>query len=105
MSLEMQVFAPSADDSLIPRWVERLNGLGMRCEIHPTFSFQTHTGFLPFKVEIEKPHHKELLGRSFLTGFEFYMREFDLAQELDAVRPKPTFFDRLKGKKAEPLFF
>ena len=100
VSAELEVFVPNADDSLIPAWTTRLNGLGMRCEIHPKFSFRTHRGFLPFKVEIERPKHPSLVGKAFLTGFEFDMHEFSLAKELEELMPEPTVLDRLKGKKA-----
>src|SRR5438128_6997005 len=40
VSLEMQAFVPDVDDAIIPRWIARLNGLGMRCEVDPAFSFK-----------------------------------------------------------------
>ena len=104
MSLEMQVFVPGVDDSLIPKWVSRLNSLDMKCEIHPEFSFSSQSGFLPFKVELTKSCHDQLLGNEYLTGFEFFLGDFDLAKELEAITPKPSILDRLKGKKFEPVF-
>ncbi|WP_374334536.1 hypothetical protein [Leeia sp.] len=105
MSLEMQVFVPTVDDLLIQKWVERLNSLEMTCEIHPEFSFATHTGFLPFKVVLKKPKHEKMLGNEYLTGFEFYLSDFDLKKEVDAITPRLSILDRLKGKKAEPVYF
>jgi len=101
----MQVFVPTVNDSLIPKWVERLNSLEMRCEIHPGFSFVSHSGFLPFKVELEKSTHEQLLGNEYLTGFELFLGDFDLSKEVEAITPKLSFFDRLKGQKAKPTYF
>ena len=105
MSLEMQTFVPAIDDSCVPRWVARLNTLGMRCEIHPDFSFGTHTGFLPFKIALEKSAHVQLAGTEYLTGFEFYMSDFDLAKELNSMRPKQTVVEKLMRKRQEPVVF
>jgi hypothetical protein len=101
----MRVFVPAADDSLIPRWLNRLNSLGMKCEIHPDFSFASHSGFLPFKVELQRSSHAQLVGNEYLTGFEFNMTDFDLNKELESITPKRSFVDRLIGRKTDPQYF
>ena len=42
----MEVFVAALDDLLIPKWVDRLDSLGMTCAIHPDFSFSTHSAIL-----------------------------------------------------------
>jgi hypothetical protein len=97
MSLEMQTYAAAFDDSLISPWIARMNTLGMRCEIHPEFSFQNHTGFLPFKVILESSKHEPLVGTPLLTGFELYLSGFDLHAAIAAASPEPKLIDKLLG--------
>jgi hypothetical protein len=82
VSLEIQTFVPSLDDSLKPLWISELNKLGMRVEMHPDIALTTHSGFLPFKIRIEDSAHEKLNGVDFLTGFEYYVDEFSLDAEL-----------------------
>ena len=105
MSLEMRIYAPSFDDSLTSSWIARLNSLDMQCEIHPDFSFNTQIGFLPFKVSLTRSEHQQLIGVPFFTGFEFYISDFDLGQEIKAIKPKQTFIARLLKVRSEPVFF
>ena len=65
MSLEMHTYVPAVDESVIPRWLARMRELGMICEIYPGFSFSTHTGFLPFKLQIQDSSHTDLNGVDF----------------------------------------
>lgn len=103
MSLEMCTYAAAVDDDLIPRWVGRMNELGMHCEIHPEFSFHD-TGFLPFKVTLERSKHDQLVGTPYLTGFEFDMSDFNLEEEIAALTPKAGLMDKLLGRK-EPVHY
>lgn len=98
MSLDTNTYVPDINDSIVPRWLERMNGLGMHCEIHPEFSFLTQEGFLPFKIRLETSAHKELIGVDFLSGFEFYCRDFSLARELKEMAGKRGIIGRLLGK-------
>ena len=102
MSLEMHTYVPAIDESLVPRWLARMGELGMRCEIHPGFSFATHTGFLPFKLRIQNSSHAELNGVEFLTGFEYYIEDFSLEAELARQSPPPTLIGRLLGRNPPP---
>lgn len=105
MSVELLVYLPELDDALIPRWIERLNELDMICDIHPDFTFKQVGGFLPFRVVLKKPLRPELGGKAFLTGFELYLDVFSLADEIAALTPRPSFWDKLRGKKPKPVFF
>jgi len=90
MSLEIQTFVPSVKDSQIPLWLSRMAELGMLCEIYPAFSFVTHSGFVPFKLQIQDSAHPELNGVGFLTGFEYYISDFSLDAALEAKACKPS---------------
>jgi len=87
--------------------------LGMTCEIHPNFSFATQSGFLPFKLRIHDSAHQELNGVDFLTGFEYYISDFDFDVELkefqefqgeEGTLPKRGMFSRLLGKKQPQIY-
>jgi hypothetical protein len=101
MSVEMDTYVPAVDDSLIPRWLSELKKLGMDCEIYPGVSLVSHSGFLPFKIRIHDSAHKELNGVDFLTGFEYYLDDFNLEAELEQQAPEPSWVGRLFGKKQQ----
>ncbi len=98
MSLDLNVYVKQIDDSIIPKWIDRMNQLDMECEIHPDFSFNDHSGFLPFKIRLKNPKNEELKDKEFISGFEFYKDEFDLQKELESLQPKKSFFQKLMNK-------
>ncbi|RMB56603.1 hypothetical protein EAX61_13435 [Dokdonia sinensis] len=98
MSLDLNVYVKKIDDSIIPKWIERMNQFDMECEIHPDFSFNDHSGFLPFKIRLNNPKNEELKDKEFISDFEFYKDEFDLQKELESLQPKKSFFQRLMNK-------
>ena len=103
MSLEINLFTNEIDDSVIPKWISEINKLGTTCEIHPEFSFKDHEGFLPFKINIMESPNKELSGGSYLSGFEFYLEDFNLSESL----PKPekkSLFGKLLNKPETPTY-
>lgn len=103
MSMTYNVFLSDIDDSKIQEWIDELNKLEMSCEIHPGFSFKTQTGFLPFKINIKNQSHDTLLGKSYLTGFEFYLDEFNLEDNQD--NKEQSLFQKLLKKPVEKLPF
>ena len=105
MSMQICTFVPEVDDAVIPAWLERLEKAGMPCEIHPDFSFADQRGFLPFKLRLTSPAHEEWADESYLTGFEFYMEDFDLAAEIDKRTEKPSGLKRFFGAKPIPVNF
>jgi len=105
MSLEMHLFVEDIHDSIIPRWMERMNSLDMSCEIHPEFSFSKHSGFLPFKIKLNKSDHPRLLNKYYITGFEFYLHDFDLETELQRLKSKQGLFRRIFGQKKSEFYF
>jgi hypothetical protein len=105
MSLDMNVFVESVDDSIIEKWMEKINQLGMSCEVHPEFSFNDQSGFLPFKINLSDSKHSELNSRDFYTGFEFYLEDFDLGSELEKLKPKKSIIKSLFRKEEEQVYF
>ena len=105
MSLEIQTFVPQINDDLIPLWMQRMNGLGMRCEIYPGFSFNAHSGFLPFKVLIEKSGQPGLAGVEYLTGFEYYLEEYSYRRQQQEAYLKPSLFQKLFHQQSTPSRF
>jgi len=101
MSLDLNVYVESIDDQIIPKWMERMNEFEMDCEIHPDFSFTDHRGFLPFKIKLTNPTNRDLEGRELISGFEFYMKEFDFQKEIGQNQAKQTLFQKLLGKTAD----
>lgn len=104
MSLDINLYVADIDDLIIPKWMEELNNLGMTCEIHPEFSFRDHSGFLPFKINIHEGSHEELMNETYLTGFELYIHDFDLQQELKPFK-KQSWIEKLTNKPAERIYF
>lgn len=105
MSLEINLFVKAIDDTVIPPWIERMNQFDMICEIHPKFTFSDHSGFLPFKINLQKSKHQELVGNDYLTGFELYLVAFDLKLELESLKPKQSLIPKFIFKKEPEIYF
>jgi hypothetical protein len=105
MSLDLNVYVDRIDDQIIPKWIERMNEFDMECEIHPDFSFEDHSGFLPFKIKLKNPKNKDIEGRELISGFEFYKEEFNLQTEIEQLQPKKTFLQKLLNKTTEKINF
>ena len=100
MSLDLNVYVKQIDDSIIPKWMERMNQFDMECEIHPEFSFVDSSGFVPFKIKLKNPKNEELKDKEFISGFEFYKEEFNLAKIIESLQPPKTLFQKLFNKPA-----
>ena len=101
----MKTFVPKIDNSIIPQWIARLNGLDMHCEIFPGFSFEDSGGFLPFRVVLNNAIQDKLKGTAFITGYEFYINDFSLEHEIALYKPIPTLIDRFIRKRPNPDYF
>jgi hypothetical protein len=104
MSLEMHLYVDDIDDSFIPIWLELLNQLNMDCEIHPEFSFDEASGFLPFKIKLHDSKHQNMLNEEFRTGFELDIDEFNLSNELDEIESKKSFLGKIMNRKPKIFF-
>lgn len=103
MSMDINVFLNELNDSIIPIWLEKMQELGMSCQIHPEFSFSTHSGFLPFKINIHDHSHPDLMGKDYYAGFEFYYDDFDVNKHLK--QPKQLWLDKFLRKPAPVACF
>jgi hypothetical protein len=105
MSLDINVYTKTLSDDLIPKIIKRLNDYEMVVEVHPDFSFDDQTGFLPFKFRLTNPHLEILKNKELSSGFELYIDDFDLIKAKEELKPKLGFFDKLRGKKQEEIPF
>ncbi|GAB3965623.1 hypothetical protein GCM10028806_05140 [Spirosoma terrae] len=105
MSLTISVYTQFLSDDLIPKIVKRLNDFDMSVEGYPNFSFQEEQGFLPFKFSLTDTHLNSLKGKVLKSGFELYVDNFDLQSEKQKLVPKPTFFQKLLGRKGSEMAF
>jgi len=76
----------------------------MESEIHPEIDFETHSGFLPFKLKLNEGFFKD---KELLSGFEYYVSSFELEtakKEIDKIAKKRTsiggFFRKKKNLKS-----
>lgn len=96
MSLNIMIYSKSIDDSIKKRWLEELVKRGIECEIHPEFTFENQTGFLPFKCEILRKDIP-LNNRILLSGFELDVIEYIQKEEIK----KQSIFKRIFSKNKE----
>ncbi|WP_266205435.1 hypothetical protein [Pontibacter kalidii] len=105
MSLDINVYTKNLSDNIIPQIVKRLNDYEMVVEVHPDFSFDDQTGFLPFKFRLTNPPLDVLNDKALISGFELYIDDFNLQEEKEKLKPKLSFIDKLKGKKTIEIPF
>ncbi|WP_445370112.1 hypothetical protein ACH518_00440 (plasmid) [Methylomonas sp. HW2-6] len=103
MSMDINVFLNELDDLIVPIWLQKMQELGMSCQIHPEFSFSKHSGFLPFKINIQDHSHPELIGKDYYAGFEFYYDDFDVNKHIK--QPKQSWLDKLLKKPVPVAYF
>ncbi len=107
MSLAIKVYCNKVSKELIPKIMKRLNDYDMVVSVHPDFKFDADedTGFLPFKFRLTRFHLDNLKDKELKSGFELYIDEFDLETEKENLKPKLSFFDKLRGKKLEEVSY
>ena len=98
MSLNINIYTNYLSDSLIPNIIKRLNDYEMFVEVHPDFSFNNQTGFLPFKFKLTKPHLDILNDKVLKSGFELDVDNFDFKTEIKNLKPTQSVFAKLIGK-------
>lgn len=99
MSFDMNVYVEDLSDSIIPEILKRLNDFDMNVEIHPDFSFQTQTGFLPFKFSFNNPPFSILKNKTLISGFEMYIDNYNLDEEKKSIQPKKNLLNKIFQKK------
>ena len=98
MSLNINVYTNHLSDSLIPNIIKRLNDYEMLVEVHPDFSFNDQTGFLPFKFKLTKPNLDILNDKVLKSGFELYVDNFNFKTEIKNLKPKQSLIAKLIGR-------
>jgi len=104
MSFDLNIYLENIDDSIIAEWIKELNKLDMICEIYPGFSFMNYSGFVPFKINIQRNTKKELMNCDYLTGFEIYINKFKLSENIESLK-RTSLFGRLFSKKNADIYF
>lgn len=98
MSVTINLYVEDISDDIIPLWLQGLDSCGMKCEIHPKFSFSDHSGFLPFKVEFRRKELPKLNGKTLLSGFELYVDPFDFTEVEDDFRELESFTPEVRRR-------
>lgn len=90
---------------MIPKIMKRLNDFDMIVSVHPDFKFDADndSGFLPFKFRLTDPYFEILKDKELKSGFELYIDEFDLQREKENLKPKLSFFDKIRSKKQKEI--
>lgn len=88
MGYDLTVRLNKLDDSIIQQWISELNKFNMDVEVHPTFSFMNHSGFLPFKVKIYDCPNRSLNHIELTTGYELYVRQIGGNQDKGSIFKK-----------------
>ncbi|WJS96480.1 hypothetical protein NYQ10_08455 [Flavobacterium johnsoniae] len=101
MSLDINVYVEDLSDSIIPEILKRLNDFDMKVKIHPDFSFQTQTGFLPFKFTLQNSKFDILKDKELLSGFELYIDDYNFEEEKKHHRFKKNIFQKAFNKQTE----
>ena len=76
MSYEISVHLRDLEDEIIPMWIEEMKKFNMDLEIHPDFSFESHSGFLPFKIIVYDCPNRRLNNIELMSGFELWINDY-----------------------------
>ncbi|WP_409340870.1 hypothetical protein [Paenibacillus sp. MBLB4367] len=95
MSYELTVHVKELNDGIIPQWLEEIRKFNMDADIHPDFSFERHSGFLPFRIVVYDCPNRALNRMELLSGYEIGIQTYK--------HPKPveSLWSKLFDKKAE----
>jgi hypothetical protein len=76
MSYDLVVYVREINDNIITDWIEELKKLHTYTEMHPDFSFNNQSGFLPCKIKITDCHNSFLNNVELLSGFELNINDY-----------------------------
>lgn len=107
MSQSIDVYCRELSAALVPKILKRLNDYDMKVEVHPDFALsqENDSGFVPFKFQLETPFFDKLNNKVLKSGFEIYISDFDFQKVKADIQPKPSFFEKLIGKKPREVAF
>lgn len=75
MSYDLIVHVNELNDSIVPEWLEELRRFNMSVEIHPAFTFESQSGFLPFKIIVFDCPNPKLNEMELMSGFELSVND------------------------------
>ena len=81
MGYDINVYLKDVNDGIITDWKEKLKGFGLDCDIHPDFSFNIQTGFLPFKYTLKPGKIQGYNGEALISGFEMYIDDYSAQKD------------------------
>ena len=87
MSMDYYVYLKSLDNFFAEECKKFFLNYDMKADIYPDFDINTQSGFLPFKLEL-LADDAPLKGKELLTGFEFYLDDYDYETELKELQPR-----------------
>ncbi len=113
MGVNIFAYAPSLNNAVISKVLQRFADFGLAVELHPDIvisdGLQTEYWELCFKLRFCKEGPKEIIGKDLLTFFEFCTHDFDydaaLSDRNDCLRAanQPNLLQKLAGKTYEPI--
>ncbi|MCL2865861.1 MAG: hypothetical protein FWE25_10010 [Lachnospiraceae bacterium] len=102
MSMDMIVYIQSFENITVKDYEAYLRQFAMQAKIQSDMHFDVHTsGFFPFKVEF--PNIESLKTGKFISGFEFYVDDYDYVQELTELQEMNESY-KVKVKKEKKKF-
>lgn len=100
--IDINVYINNTKNISRKKYEEYIRKFKMKSEIHPDIDFENHTGFLPFKIEVDIDFLKD---KKLLAGFEYIATPYDFEQdkkeslELNISSKKPRGLKALFGRK------
>ena len=98
MSIDYYVYIKNPDAFSVPSFEQYCSFLGLRIELHPSFSLLEDAGFSPIRL-IDERFVRDGRNHDFLSGFELYSSEY---QHIVQPQKKTAGFLR-KIFKAKPI--
>lgn len=96
----IDVFINSTQNISKDKYEAYIKKFDMESEVYPDFDPQSHTGYLPFKIKVNKDFVK---GKELLSGFEYISMPYDfeqVKQEAQEERKKKAITKKTTGLRA-----
>ncbi|MBB3114455.1 hypothetical protein FHS18_006576 [Paenibacillus phyllosphaerae] len=111
MSYTLTVKLKGLSDRVIPDWLSEINKFNMTAEVHPDFSFDTHTGFLPFKIILNDCPNRAFNHTELMSGFELFIHSLEsksdpglLSKWFGRKKPLNPIEEKLHEAETELIF-
>ncbi|MCY9593959.1 hypothetical protein [Paenibacillus chitinolyticus] len=94
MGFELSVQLKGLNDKIIPAWLAEIRKFNMDVDIYPNFSFNNHSGFLPFKIVTYDCPNRSLNNIELLTGYELFVNRIE-----ESIKRQSLFTKLFSGQK------